>query len=251
MVADQPVVTVAVPSFNQGRYLEAALASLFAQGLPVEVFVADGGSTDDSLAVIRRWEDRLLGWRSHPDAGQAAAINEGISRGRAPFVCWLNSDDWLLPGGMRLLQGALERHPDAAMAYGRVWNHVEATGKRRRNFEVHPFSERLMAQFNIVAQPATLIRRTAWEAVGGVDASLHMAMDYDLWWKLFKRFGVPQFVDAPVAVNRRHAETKTSTQRGLHYREAMAVVRKHHGRVPLKWWLAQPFMVWYRSLAGR
>jgi GT2 family glycosyltransferase len=247
----KPVVTVAVPSFNQGRYLDEALASLYSQGVPIEVYVADAGSTDDSLAVIRRWEDKLLGWRSHRDAGQAAAVNEGIRRGTAPYVCWLNSDDWLLPGGLASLLDALERQPEAPMAYGHVWNHVEATGRRRRNFEVHPFSERLMAQFNIVAQPATLIRRSAWEAVGGVDESLHMAMDYDLWWRLFKQFGPPCFVNAHVAVNRRHAETKTSSKRWLHYREAISVVRRHYGRVPLKWWLAQPLMVWYRSVVRR
>lgn len=250
-MADAPVVTVAVPSYNQGRYLDTALASIFAQGLPVEVFVADGGSTDDSVAVIRRWEPRLLGWRSHADAGQAAAVNEGIAKGRAPYVCWLNSDDWLLPGGLRRLVEELESHPEAPMAYGRVWNHDEETGRRRRNLEVRPFSERMLAQFNIVSQPATLIRRAAWDAVGGLDPSLRMAMDYDLWWKLCKRLGPPRFVDAHLAVNRRHRETKTSSQRRLHYREAMGVVRKHYGRVPLKWWLAQPIAVWYRSLIGR
>ena len=87
--------------------------------------------------------------------------------------------------------------------------------------------------------------------MAGVDESLHMAMDYDLWWKLFKRFGPPHFADALVAVNRRHDQTKTSTQRRRHYREAIAVVRKHYGRVPLKWWLAQPLMVWYRSVVRR
>lgn len=247
----KPVVTVTVPSFNQGRYLDEALASLYSQGVPIEVYVADAGSTDDSLTVIRRWEDRLLAWRSHRDAGQAAAVNEGIRCGTAPYVCWLNSDDWLLPGGLAALLDALERQPQAPMAYGKVWNHVQATGRRRRNLEVHPFSERLMAQFNIIAQPATLIRRTAWEAVGGLDESLHMAMDYDMWWRLFKQFGPPCFVDKHVAVNRRHGETKTSSKRGLHYREAISVVRKHYGRVPLKWWLAQPIMVWYRSVVRR
>ncbi|MCX8018772.1 MAG: glycosyltransferase, partial [Rhodocyclaceae bacterium] len=81
-----PLVTIAVPSFNQGRYLETALASIFAQEVPVEVFVLDAGSTDGSVAIIQRWSKRLAGWRSHPDAGQAAAINEGIAQGRAPYV---------------------------------------------------------------------------------------------------------------------------------------------------------------------
>ena len=245
------MVTVAVPSFNQGRFLDAALASIFSQGIPVEVFVADGGSTDDSLDVVKRWEPKLLGWRSHADAGQAAAVNEAIAKGRAPYVCWINSDDWLLPDGLKRLVDALAKHPDAPMTYGRVWNHDEESGKQRRNLEVHPFSERLLAQLNIISQPATLIRRSAWDAVGGLDPSLKMAMDYDLWWKLYKRFGKPQFVDEHVAVNRRHRETKTSMARRLHYQEAMAVVRKHYGRVPLKWWIAQPIAVWYRSLTGR
>ena len=120
---DAPRVTVAVPSRNQGRYLAEALDSIFSQDLPVEVFVADGGSTDDSVDIIRSYEPRLLGWRSHADEGQAAAVNEGIARGRAPYVCWLNSDDWLLPGGLRLLHDALDPKPDAPFSYGRVWNH--------------------------------------------------------------------------------------------------------------------------------
>jgi hypothetical protein len=165
-------------------------------------------------------------------------------------VCWLNSDDWLLPGGLAALVATLERNAAAPMAYGRVWNHAERNGRRSPVF-VRPYSERLMAQLNIVSQPGTLVRRSAWEAVGGVDEALHMAMDYDLWWKLARRFAAPAFVDAFVAVNREHEETKTSSKRREHYREAMAVVRKHYGRVPLKWWLAQPYAVWYRSLIGR
>src|SRR5690242_17631965 len=97
------LITVAVPSFNQGRYLEKALESLFQQDVPIEVYVLDGGSSDDSVDVIKRWEHKLSGWRSHPDQGQAAAINEGISSGKAPYVGWLNSDDWLLPGGLSRL----------------------------------------------------------------------------------------------------------------------------------------------------
>lgn len=243
-------MTVAVPSFNQGRYLDQALASIFAQEVPVEVFVADAGSTDGTLEVIRGWEGRLMGWRSHADAGQSAAINEGIAKGRAPYVCWLNSDDWWLAGGLRRLVAALDSHPDAAMAYGRAWNYLEGKARMRPVF-VRPFSARWMAQLNVVSQPATLIRRAAWDALGGVDESLHMAMDYDLWWRLFRRFGTPVFVDAMIAVNREHASTKTGTQRRQHYREAIDVVRRHYGRVPLKWWLAQPYAVWYRSLVGR
>lgn len=245
-----PLVTVALPSFNQGRYLEQALASIFEQDVPVEVFVVDGGSTDQSLDIIHRWAPRLAGWRSHPDAGQAAAINEAVASGRAPFVCWLNSDDWFLPGGLSKLVSELMASPDVAMVYGRAWDHVEASG-RRHPVWVERFSERRLATRCIVSQPATLMRREAWVAVGGVNPELHLAMDYDLWWRLFKACDAPRFVDAYVAVNRVHSKTKTSTQRARHYREAMATVRQHYGVVPLKWWLAQPYAVWFRSWLSR
>jgi GT2 family glycosyltransferase len=163
-------------------------------------------------------------------------------------VCWLNSDDEWLAGGLAKLVAALEADARAPMAYGRVWNLDEAGGTRRRNVEVRPFSEWLMARFNLVSQPATLIRRAAWEAVGGLDGALHMAMDYDLWWRLYRHAGAaPRFVDDVIAVNRIHAGTKTNTRRREHYEEAIAVVRKHYGRVPLKWWLAWPYAVWWRS----
>lgn len=243
-------VTVVVPSFNQGRFLERALQSIFEQDVPVEVFVMDGGSTDESRSIIENWAPRLSGWRSHADAGQAAAINEGIARGGAPYVCWLNSDDWLLPGGLSTLIERLEAAPQAPAAYARAWNYFEASG-RMRPVWVSPFSERSLAWRCIVSQPATLIRRSAWESVGGLDARLHLALDYDLWWRLYRAAGPLQFVDAFVAVNREHAQTKTRSNRREHYREAIAVVREHHGSVPLKWWIAQPYSVWLRALLHR
>jgi GT2 family glycosyltransferase len=242
-----PQVTVAVPSFNQGRFLEQALTSIFAQGVAVEVFVADAGSTDESLAIIEKWAPRLAGWRSHPDAGQAAAINECIARGSAPYVAWLNSDDWLLPEGFAKLIAALENAPAAPAAYARAWNAIEGSG-RMKPVWVEAFSEKRLAWRCIVSQPAVLMRRSAWESVGGLDASLHMALDYDLWWRLFRAFGPLLFVDAFAAVNREHALTKTRTNRRLHYKEAMAVVRRYHGSVPVKWWLAQPYSIWLRAL---
>ncbi|MEE7625910.1 glycosyltransferase family 2 protein [Methylobacter sp. Wu8] len=245
----EPLVTVAVPSFNQGRFLDDALASIFQQEIPVEVFVLDGGSSDHSVDVIRKWEHRLAGWRSHADDGQAAAINEGIAQGRAPYVCWLNSDDWFLPGGLAKLIAESEKYPDAPAVYGRAWNVVQKSGKRYPVW-VEPFLERRLALRCIISQPATLIRRAAWESVGGVDGKLHMAMDYDLWWRLFKQAGSLQFLDDFVAVNREHEATKTKTQRRRHYQEAIKVVRKYYGRVPLKWWLAQPYAVWFKSISG-
>lgn len=241
------MITIAVPSFNQASFLNDALTSIYTQELPVEVFVADGGSTDGSLEIIQSWEHRLAGWRSHSDAGQAAAINECIRKGTAPFVCWLNSDDWFLPGGLSLLLKALERNKSAPVAYGRCMNFIQRTG-RFKPIWVESFNVNRLAVRCIISQPGTLIRRSAWESVRGLNEDLHMAMDYDLWWRLFGLQGEFSFVSEFVAVNRDHAETKTNTQRRRHYSEAMGVVRKYYGRVPIKWWLGQPYAVWFRSL---
>ena len=245
-----PLVTIAVPSFNQGRYLDAALTSIFAQDVPVEVFVLDGGSTDNTVAVIEKWSPKLAGWRSRKDDGQGAAINEGIGKGSAPYVCWLNSDDYFLTGGLASLLAELERHGSAPGVYGRTLNHFEKSGKNRPVW-VEQFDPRRLAIRCIISQPGTLMRRSAWEQVGGLDPSLHMVMDYDLWWRLYNEVGPLVFLDREVAVNRDHGETKTNTQRSKHYREAIRIVRQHYGSVPAKWILAWPYAVWYKSMVNR
>jgi glycosyltransferase involved in cell wall biosynthesis len=244
-VAD-PLVTVAVPSLNQGRFLEAALESILSQGIAVEVFVADGGSCDSSLDVLRRFAPYLAGWRSRPDAGQAAAINECIALGRAPYVAWLNSDDLYLPGGLAALVDALARQPDIPAAYGRARN-IDADGRPLRWVRTEPFNPSRLARRCIVAQPASLVRREIWSALGGLDTRLDMAFDYDLWWRIYRQSGPLGCVDQAIACNRDHAQTKTRNRRARHYAEAIAVVRRHHGQVPPRWWLAWPYSVWWRG----
>jgi glycosyltransferase involved in cell wall biosynthesis len=243
-------ITVVVPSFNQGQFLDDALTSIFEQDVPMEVFVMDGGSSDGTLDVIRKWDGKLAGWRSNFDSGQADAINEGITKGTAPYVCWLNSDDWFLSGGLKTLLFELERQPHAPCVYGKVLNVSQKSGKKS-SVRVEAFDEKRLALRCIISQPGTLIRRPAWEAVGGLDVKLQMAMDYDLWWHLFKQFGPLHFLNEFVAVNRVHKDTKTKTNRNLHYHEAIQVIRKYNGQVPLRWWLTQPYTVWFKSILAR
>lgn len=242
-----PLVTVVIPSLNQGRYLEAAIASVFAQDLPLELFVMDGGSTDQSLEIIERWAPRLDGWRSGPDAGQAAAVNEGVARGTAPYVAWLNSDDFYYPGGLVRLIESFCCDLLYPFTYGRCWT-VSATAEKRTPYLTLPFSPRLFANYCFIAQPATLMRRRAWEAVGGLREDLDLAFDYDLWWRLYRRFGVPAHCDAFVAATRRHRETKTATRTDQHYDESIGIVRDHWGQVPAKWRVTRPVIKGLRKL---
>jgi len=234
-------VTIVIPSLNQGRYLDDALTSVFQQDLPVEVFVMDGGSSDDSVKVIKKWKDKLAGWRSQPDEGQAAAINEGIASGSAPLVCWLNSDDFLYTGGLKQLIKTLQERPERHFVYGRCWT-VSKTGRKVSPYLTRPFSPGLFANFCFVAQPATLVTRRAWEQLNGLDANMQMAFDYDLWWRLYHAFGVPGYCKQFVAATRWHKDTKTATQSSLHYRESIKVVEQCYGSVPFKWRVALPLV---------
>ena len=134
------IVTIAVPSFNQGRFNEEALHSNFSQDMSVEVFVADGGSQANSVEAIERWHEKLAGWRSHRDAGQSAAIYVCIALVRAPYVCWLISDDFFLPGGLSKLVDVFDRFAAWPSVYGRAWNHLLSSGTRSPVW-VHAFSD--------------------------------------------------------------------------------------------------------------
>jgi glycosyltransferase involved in cell wall biosynthesis len=241
------LVTIVVPSFNQGIYLDKCLDSIFAQNIPVEVFVMDGGSTDNTLEVIKKWENRLAGWKSRKDEGQSAAINEGMKLGTAPYCCWLNSDDYFLEDSLSLLLDSMYNNPDVPVVYGKVYNYIEKT-KEFNEIWVEQFNQRRLAIRCIISQPGTLIRKSVWENVGGLNINLHMSMDYELWWKIYKTYGDFNFVDAYVAVNRDHLETKTNSKRSLHYKESMKIVKSFYGSVPIKWYIFQPYSVWFKAL---
>lgn len=249
-MASEPVCSVVVPSLNHGDFLETALLSILEQPVPVEVIVMDGGSTDGTCEILRRYESRLAWWQSAPDGGQAAAINAGMNRACAPFVAWLNADDAYLPGGLADLVQALDRDPEAPCVYARALI-IDRRGRALGEYRTGEFSRRRLARRCFIAQPATLIRRTAWDRVGGVDQSMHFAFDYDLWWKLSEGGGPLRFLDRPVAATRAHADTKTIRGPFAHYREAFAVLRRHHGTVPWIWYAKLLPSIGWRWAAAR
>lgn len=233
---------------NQGCFLDAALSSIFEQDVSVEVMLADGGSEDETLSVIDKWHDHLTWWRSSPDEGQASAINEAIAMGGAPYVGWLNSDDLLKPGGLAAMIAALEDTSTAPAVYGQC-DLISEHGDRTGQYLTSEFSERMLAMRCFIAQPATLIRRSVWESVGGLNPDYHMALDYDLWWRIYRQAGEPIYLKETIASMRIHDAAKTAVFRSRHYREAMQVLSRHYGRVPMKWYLVWPYAVWIRTVA--
>ncbi len=228
-------ILVVIPNLNQGVYLEKNLDRLFSGDLPdISVVLLDAGSTDNSIEIIKRYRDRFTYWRSSPDAGQSAAINEGMGKADTEhYVCWVNADDVVIPERLRDLARFLDKHPRYAAAHGdgRI---IDADGAAVGMHYSRPFSPRIFASFNTICQPASLIRRSAWERVGGVEEGLHFGMDYDLWWKL-AGVGRIGYVKGVVAHYREHPETKTRSRYREAVQKAIDIVKHYCGYVPLLW----------------
>jgi len=236
-------IAIAVPNLNQGRFLGAALDSLRQSDVTVRRAVLDAGSTDGSRDLIEKRASELAFWRSEPDGGQAAAVNEGVERltrthpDEIEAVGWLNADDFFLEHGLDRLWQALVDHPGWIAVSGRAAL-ASDTGKIIGEIATEPFSREHFARACTICQPATLVRRWAWERIGGLDASLEMCFDYDLWWRL-ARLGEIGYLDAVVAASRDHSETKTRQLRAQYFREATAIVRRETGQVPWHWYISE------------
>jgi GT2 family glycosyltransferase len=228
-------ILLVIPNLNQGKYLGKNLERLFSGDVSdISVVLMDAGSTDSSLEIIGKYKDRFRYWRSHPDAGQSAAINEGMrTADTEQYVCWVNADDIVMPDRLIDLARFLDEHSQYVAVHGQG----EIIDERGTVIGMHysrPFSLRIFASFNTICQPASLVRRSAWERVAGVDENLHFGMDYDLWWKL-ARIGKIGFVDEVVAQYREHAETKTRSRYRQAVETAIDIVRTYCGYVPLLW----------------
>lgn len=230
---ERPLVTVVTPSLNHGRFIRETIESVLAQTYPaLEYLVVDGGSTDETLEVLKEYGDRLH-WVSEPDAGQAAAVNKGWRRGQGSIVAYLNSDDTYLPHAVERAVAAFGEHRGADVVYGEG-HHVDAAGRLLGRYPTEAFRLPRLAETCFICQPAAFVRRRAVERVGYLDESLQFCMDYDLWIRLAR---AATFVHLPeyLATSRLHADTKTLGQRARAHEEILRTVRRHFGYVPPTW----------------
>lgn len=218
-----PLVTIITPSYNQSRYLEQTIRSVLDQDHPsLEYFVIDGGSTDSSVDIIRRYEKQLSGWVSEKDRGQADAINKGFRRASGEFVAWLNSDDIYQPGAIRKAIDAFQQHPEAGLVYGNVLSIDENSQPfNLQNFKPHSLPD-LMA-FNIISQPAVFMRRSVLEQAGYLDLGYHLLLDHHLWLRM-AALAPLVFIPETLAAARYHAEAKNLARTADFGREAFKIV---------------------------
>lgn len=229
----RPKVLVVTPSLNQGRFLRETIESVLAQGYEnLDYVVADGGSTDDSLEILRSY-GTCFRWTSGPDGGQAAAIAHAWRGSDADIVAWLNSDDTYLPGAIDAAVDYLLAHPEASMVYGQAW-YTNAESQRLEAYAVKPFDRQALAAECFICQPAAFMRRDVLQAVEPPDPALKYCMDYDLWIRLSQHFHL-DYIDTFLATSRMHPDNKTLGQRDGVFREIAKVTRRHFGAVPQSW----------------
>jgi glycosyltransferase involved in cell wall biosynthesis len=228
--ASKPLVTIVTPSFNQGEFIADAIDSVLTQDYPaIEYMVVDGGSTDSTLAVLRGYGDRVR-WTSGPDGGQSDAIHRGFLAGSGEYIAWLNSDDRYVPGAISAAVAELAIDPTAGLLYGRGEFVDRGGAVIGPCAHVEPWNLlRLIASVNFVLQPATVFRRDAYMAIGGIDTALHYVMDYDLWIRLGSKFPV-RFLPRVLAQARIHGETKTETGGLPRMEEMERMIRRNSGR---------------------
>jgi glycosyltransferase involved in cell wall biosynthesis len=218
-----PLVSIITPSYNQAAYLEKTMLSVLEQDYPViEYMVADGGSQDRSLEIIRKYAPRLTWWVSEKDGGQADAINKGLARAKGEFVAWLNSDDYLMPGAVAAAVQALQSNPQSSFVYGNV-RVVAPDGAVLNQLTYADWQLKDLMSFHIIGQPAVFMRRSALEKAGFLDHSYHFLLDHQLWIRL-AAVGAMTYIPQLWASAHYHEDCKNLRQAAEFGKEALRIV---------------------------
>lgn len=228
-----PLVSIVTPTLNMARYLPEAAISVLTQDYPnIEYIVMDGGSSDGTAEILESFGNRLR-YVIGQDNGAADAINRGFQLSRGSILGWLSADDRYCPGAIRRAVDALSAASEACAVYGEAdW--IDAAGKILGPYPTRPPGPQNLAQDCCICQPACFFRRSAFEALGGLDTSLKSAFDYDLWIRMAQKHKFAR-VEATLAVSRMHSTNKTLGQRGTVFQESIRVLRKHYRHVPVGW----------------
>jgi glycosyltransferase involved in cell wall biosynthesis len=233
-------ISIVTPSFNQAAFLESTIESVLTQSHSnVEYIIMDGGSTDHSQDIIRKYAEKLAYWQSEKDGGQANAINKGWKIATGDVLSYLNSDDLLMPNALSTVAAAFESHPEVDVLYGDAIV-IDTSGVKIADRFSHPFEpQKIFTTWeDPIAQPSAFVRKSVLKKFGGFDESFHFCLDFEYWIRIFdqsKLLHTPTFLSAI----RHHDASKTSIAEARQASELLRIAeRAISARLPEKYGIA-------------
>ena len=223
MAVDMPFLSIITPSYQQAAYLEQTIKSVISQIFSdYEYLVVDGGSTDGSVDIIKRYEEHINWWVSEKDAGQADAINKGFSQAKGEVIGWINSDDFYLPGAFSRVADAFSRSPDLGLIYGDVLA-VNGEGQVFNLMRSSDYALPDLMKFKIINQPSVFFRRHLVEKIGGLDLSYRYLLDHHLWLRIATMSQI-KYLPELLAAGRYHSQAKNVSEAKSFGQEAFRIV---------------------------
>jgi glycosyltransferase involved in cell wall biosynthesis len=210
--SEWPRISIVTPSYNQGQFIEETIRSVLLQGYPnLEYIIIDGGSSDNSIEIIKKYEKHFTYWVSEPDTGPADAINKGWQRTSGEIVAYLNSDDAYFPGALAAVAEAFQQYREAIAISGNELK-INKEGFVLEESNIKQINHSTLLNLNFISQPATFIKKSTLTLAGGIDIKVKYIFDFELWLRI-TRLGSITCIPNLLAVTRWHNDTITLSRR--------------------------------------
>jgi len=243
----RPKISIITPSYNQGQFLEDTIVSVLGQNYPdLEYLIMDGGSTDQSIEIIKKYESQLSFWVSEKDGGQAAAINAGFKRATGDILMWLNSDDMLLPNVLAYAARQYQEKGDGVFFGNCIHFHEinQDALDTRGSDVVTSHKKKDLSAIDYIIQPSSFWTKKIWEQNGSLDASLNFGFDWE-WFLRAQNNGVAfHSFSKPLSLYRIHEDHKSGTGGGTRQQELLKIYEKYNPHCARLYQLLKKERIW-------